>query len=375
LGRVVHFDDPCDGYPLNTSPSAIRDVDGRLYFGTRAIQMNEGENYGSLKADLLAPPEEPKDRLELEILTATYIAWALQSIFAQDEQLAADDPIVQFSAPTSHAGDEQLKQIFLRIAHAAYSVARNESRLIKQGMHYSDSFNLIKPILNSEIPSSEERKFFVLPETVAPIVSLQLEPFLETGIYLIADMGASTTEMSVFAVNDSNNENSILGYFDLTEIRGGNDLAEFDQMEVGRSQDNLDVFLDAVKKQADKVWYIGYQKDMNNPAASQRWKQLEVLLTGGATHHKNVRAHFDKKIKPINAWPENDTNLSIGRHEPTTLTCDSCRDEPDLSLFAVANGLAIEGPRWPRFFPEHEIDELDSIDSSKPERVVSPRWV
>ena len=45
FGRVVHFDDPCDGYSLNTSPSAIRDVDGRLYFGTCALQMNEGENH------------------------------------------------------------------------------------------------------------------------------------------------------------------------------------------------------------------------------------------------------------------------------------------------------------------------------------------
>jgi len=238
-------------------------------------------------------------------------------------------------------------------------------------MCYSDAFDLIQPILNCEIPSSEERKFFVLPETVAPIVSLQLEPFLETGIYLIADMGASTTEMSVFAVNDSANENIILGYFDMTEIRGGNNLAEFDQMEVGRSQDRLEEFLAEVKKQADKVWFSGYRLDKNNRAAKQRWEKLELLLTGGATHHPNVRQHFDEQINPIIAQPRNDANLSVGRHEPTTLTCDSGRDEPDLSLFAVANGLAIERPRWPRFFHEHEIDELDSIDSSEPETFYS----
>jgi len=113
LGRVVHFDDPCDGYPVNASPSAIREVNGRIYFGTRAIEMVEGENYGSLKADLLSLPDEREVRQNIEVLAATYIAWVLQSIFVQDEQLAADDPIVQFSAPTSHEGDEQLKQVFL----------------------------------------------------------------------------------------------------------------------------------------------------------------------------------------------------------------------------------------------------------------------
>lgn len=370
LGHIVRFDTPSNEYPANASPSAIRELDGCLFFGSRALSLRNGHDYGSLKADLLDQTGDPTLDKQIDVLTVCYLAWALGEIFEQHPQLAADDPVIQISAPTSHDGDKNLSSRYLRIAHACYELVSSGDR-INQGVRYAEAAQRIEPILEATIPGRGERKFFVLPETVAPLVSLQMEPFLEKGMYLVADMGAATTEMSVCAVNGELDANSILGYADSTMTQGGDRLAEMESMEIGRSQQKLERFLGEMRKQANRVWAVGFKKDQPNCAAKRRWMSLDVLLTGGATHHEAVRKHFDDKINPIHAWPSGETKLSVGRHEPTTLRCDHGFEEEDLSLFAVANGLSIQGARWPEFYHESDLPRLEPGHSPEEELVPS----
>ena len=370
MGRVLRFDRSCEGYPLNAAPSVMREIEGRLYFGTLAVELTGGIDYGSLKAELLGRTGDPGLDRQIDVLTSAYLAWAIGEIFDQDPQLAADNPILQVSAPTCHAGNLELKQRYLRIVHASYTYVQNHLQ-VEQGVELSWLDETLTPVLDATIPASSERRFFVAPETVAPMVSLQLEPFNDTGIFLIADMGAATTEMSVCAVNDETFGNAILAYSDSTESRGGSDLFEIDAMLVGPSQERLDNFLHLLKLQADKVWLRGYYKDKDCQAASRRWKKLQVLLTGGATHHPEVRKHFDKKVYPNAAWPPSETRLAVDRHYPTSLECDPGFEEEDLSLFAVANGLSVQLPLWPRFFNEIEIEELKSLDDTDNDAVPS----
>ncbi len=358
VGRVVTFDTPCEGFAPSVSPSVIRDIGGRLYFGSEAVNRDGGINFGSLKADLINPPDEDCLRQEVEVLTAAYLTWVLQSIFIADPQLKADRPIVQYSAPTAHVGSDDLRRLYERIAHASYKVATDDVIFVGQGVEYKGLFDVFGPLLEAAVPPSSERKFFVLPETVAPIVSLQQQPILETGIYLIADMGASTTEISVLAVNDASFENSILGYHDATEIRGGNELESFQRMDLARSKARIEEFLKCVKKQADSVWYKGFQKDMRNAVARSRWQSLTVLLTGGATLNTFVKRHFEESISPSTLVFNHSGMTSVGRHHPESLICNN--DSEDLSLFAVANGLSVERPRWPRFFNENEVNTLEA---------------
>ena len=371
LGRIVRFDIEHEGYPRNASPSVIREIDGRLYFGTKALQLQDGENYGSLKSDLLHSSGDDELDERIDVLTAAYLAWALGNIFRQDPQLVADDPVIQFSAPTSHVGNEVLVNRYLRIAHACYTTVRQCLISIEQGVEHEDVVRVIRPLLHKPVPHQGDRRFGVLPETIAPIVSLQLQPFVIPGIYLIADMGASTTEMSVFAVNDERNDHSILAYHDETDLQGGILLGEIAGMMVGPSQARLEQFLNVMQKQANRVWHSGFCYDKNNRAASQRWKSLHVMLTGGATHHPDVRKHFDKRINPIIAWPTNETLLQVGRHAPTTLRCDAGYEESDLSLFAVANGLSIQRPKWPPFVHSHQIAPLMAITHQEVELLPS----
>lgn len=360
IGRIIHFDRRCEGYPTNASPSAIREIDGNLYFGTLAIELNGGVDHGSPKADLLQSSGDTDRDRQIETYAAIYIAWSLGEILFNVPYLAADNPVVQVSAPTCHHGDQTLNERYLRIVHAAHAFVQKHQR-VEQGIDVAFLSEEIGMILDMEVPVRGDRRFFVAPETVAPIVSLQLEPIVDRGMYLITDMGAATTEMSICSVNDETFSNSILAYADSTVRQGGNNLSEFEGMLVGKSLRSLESFLDRMESQAEKVWYQGFAKDRANPSARKRWRQLQILLTGGGTHHPDVRKYFDKKVRPIFGWNEKENSQTVGRHYPTTLLCDDGFQEEDFSLFAVANGLSVQRARWPEFFYGDEIPALDGV--------------
>lgn len=362
LGQVLYFDDRTEGFPKNATPSSIREIDGRLYFGNQALQMKGGTYFGSLKADLYnASREAPEIQEEIFVLTAAYLSWALYRLFELYPEIAAERPMLQLSAPTSHAGPEELIQKYLQIANAVEEATTGRTPPITQGIELVEARKLLLPLLNASLPAKGERRFFVLPETVAPIVSIQLEPFLEAGNYLIVDMGASTTEMSVFLVHDEDTPhvaNSIVCYSDSTEFRGGDELLRIQQLKIGPSQDALEQFLANVERQANRVWAKGYAYDKESQATHDRWRRIQIRLSGGGTLHKDVASHFERVINPIYPWPKNQTFREFSRHSPATLECKRCEEE-DLSFYAVANGLSVERGRWPKFF-----DELSKLSPS-----------
>ncbi len=62
--------------------------------------------------------------------------------------------------------------------------------------------------------------FRVMPETIARLVSLNLNRFLATGIYMVDDMGASTTEATVVSVNELHAEHKTVVLCRFDEARG-----------------------------------------------------------------------------------------------------------------------------------------------------------
>jgi hypothetical protein len=363
VGNIVRIDSPCDDYPCNASPSVIKQVDDRLYFGTSAVQKKQGIDFGSLKADLVnAPSDEPELLEQIEILTTTYLAWILCELLKLDAGLMSADPIVQLSAPTNHSGDPILNERYLRIANACYRLVFEERKVFRQAIRYEEARLWTRRLLQSPLPPADERRFFVMPETIAPVVSLQQEPILDPGMYVIADMGASTTEVSVFLVHNQSIDNKILCYNDSTDFQGGIELASYENLTVRLSEQKLDAFMKRMESQINRAWYLGFQKDMGSSAAKEKWKSLQFLLTGGATLNRHVSAKF-KAINPIMAWPANEVRIGIGRHIPSTLNYDGNMDPDELSKFAVANGLAIERARWPRFYLEDELEPLGDTHS------------
>jgi len=357
-GEVQRFDRSCEGYPTNAAPSAIREIDGRLYFGTEAMERRGGENYGSLKADLLASSGDNELDHRIDVLAASYLTWAMGEIIATDPRLANDRNFFQVSAPTSHKGAPWLESRYLRIIHAAYQFIQTYGSL-QQGARYTDLSHTLSDTISLPVPDSSERRFTVGPETIAPMVSLQMNPLADTGIHLIIDMGATTTEMAVCGFNELSGGNyTLLGYSDSTINQGGSKLDEIDNLPVGSSQPPMEDFLSAMDKQAAKTWFRGFTIDSQNNRAARNWNSLKVLLTGGATYHREVRKHIDEKLKPRPVWIDGEHQKSVARHIPKTIKTFDGSDE-DLSLFAVANGLSIQQAAWPQFVYGSEIEPLE----------------
>jgi hypothetical protein len=85
-----------------------------------------------------------------------------------------------------HLEDDVLKLRYLQIAHAAWQIAFGYDQVeIDQGVRFSEISDSIAHLLAAGVADESERRFDVLPETVAPIVSLSMNPRTEPGMYLV----------------------------------------------------------------------------------------------------------------------------------------------------------------------------------------------
>jgi hypothetical protein len=137
------------------------------------------------------------------------------------------------------------------------------------------------------VPDLAVRRYEVLPETVAPIVSLSEDPRMEPGMYLMVDMGAGTTEISINQVV-RDNENSEIAkincYFDRSIRLGGDD---FDDL-AGRSERvqagaALVKHLKTTTRQvARNPWFSPYLQAVSLEPANLTgaWRAVRCLTTG-----------------------------------------------------------------------------------------------
>lgn len=362
-GRVARFDDPTEGYPDGTSPSVVRQVDDRLYFGSSALRRSGGTLHNSLKVRLLSDGSRAtvasSDSLDHASLVAAYLAWAFQQI---RESLIGENyanELLNLAAPMSHFENVLLKQKYLRILQAAWKLSFESSASpIRQGIPVSEVARLLKPLMTMPIQGEQKRRFNVLPETIAPVVSLSLDPWMEPGMYVILDIGAGTTEISVFHAGMPGEGQKVLCYRDETMLLGGNDLHLAERLEGDRRSEEISKIVSQLKKQYCRLWQMGYQVDAPNHNARKRWQELTLVLSGGGTKHPEVAAGL-AEANPIFPWPESEIQLRHYRHNPGQLGRNVGMRDADLSMFAVANGLSIERAHWPILFQQNEIDQLE----------------
>ncbi len=366
-GRILQFDQSAEGYPRLASPSLVRCVGERLYFGTEALTRLEGTLYRSLKVDLLPGSTSrnvpPPIGMDIPMLVAAYFSWAFLKLSRRLPAESHRDAIVHINlaAPMSHFENPHLKDKYLRIVQAAWKASEPSLMSIDQGISISEVIQVLKPLLKEPVRGSEHRHFVVLPETIAPVVSLGREPLMEPGMYMIVDTGAGTTEMSVVYVGETGAYQKVLCYQDETILLGGNDLHLAAGLEATEQSAQLKKIADRLEKQLGCVWKKGYDLDKDGaPISRERWKQLTVVPSGGGTKHDEVARLLQKmrQFSSIRQWLNDSKSLKVIRHTPTTIEPGTSKE--DLSLFVVANGLAIERQRWPvRYHPE-QIEPLTS---------------
>jgi hypothetical protein len=367
--RILYLDEPCKEYPSFASPSLVRlDNDGRLWFGSETLLRNSGHLHRSLKVRLLGPDRESS--LEPfppgptpQFLVAAYLAWAFHRVRDKlQAEFGAHALRMNLAAPMNHVQNERLRDVYLHIVQTAWQATFGECPLaVDQGVRLDAVQRPFTRLLDSKLVPESERHFEVLPETIAPIVSMSFNPRMAPGFYLIVDMGGGTTEISVNMVGKSKKGQNVHCYFDDLIHLGGNDFAALAVKEASAAAAGRLRLLDRTCAAIRKVWYGGYEKEKEAQRTIRaRWKDLYVLLSGGGTRNKEVADRIRQCPPQRYIFVADPCKYVVGRYEPANIDPGLHQvSDVDLSLLSVAHGLALEAQRWPELLKPVEVQAFD----------------
>jgi hypothetical protein len=177
------------------------------------------------------------------------------------------------------------------------------------------------------------------------------------GMYMIVDMGAGTTELSVNHVDERGADQKVLCYHDESVVIGGDNF-EWADSQGPQGEAETKQLIKAFRRVFATTWHTGYMKDRPNPAAHGRWRNFRVLLAGGAARRREVeRAIVDRR--PFSNFPVAEERYDVAWHCPTDVILDKSVGESgdQLALLAVAHGLSVPRQQWPEFFPPAEVEQ------------------
>ena len=344
--KVVLIDRQPSEYPAIVTPSLVRLNGGKIFFGSDADLRTEGKLYRYLKKELLPGISWKRSGPNPDVLIAAYLAWAFgQTRQFCDYQYGADayDPIFQLAAPMANLEHAGLKSRYLKIAAAAWMAVFEAGRdAIAQGEPAEPLLGFIESLLAKNHALAGQIQ--LLPETIAPIVSLAQQAKLNDGIYLVVDMGSGTTEFSVNEVRSA--ENRIICYFDQSTELG--DWQFKDAL-------NIDGRLEQLLKELRRTWREGYEAAGGADSKSEQWKSLRVVLAGGGAQRAAVRGAIERDHRNVMfAWPAvSDTRYSVDVHWPSGIDHNGAGERVLYKysfLLAVAHGLTFERHEWPVVF-------------------------
>lgn len=367
VARVLTLGDPVPGYPSFASPSLVSLEQGRLWFGGEALAHTQGALYRSLKVRLLGPATEPDNEYPPgpcpDLLVAAYLTWAFRAVRNGIDRQYPDAGIrLNVAAPMDHLEDQKLKARYLQIVQAAWTIAFGRAPIpVTQGCRLDEIEDALHSLLSREVLGEDERKFDVLPETVTAIVSLSMNPRMMPGMYLIVDVGAGTTEISVNYSNEQGIDHRVVCYCDQTVMIGGDQFSRLSELPSKQQQDQCDSLASELAKRCAKVWALGRLKDAPNHFARQRWKSLTILLAGGGTRHPAVRGIFRNPSVFLDRLRQYQVECEVMSHSPTSVDLGSHNSAAaDLPLLVVAHGLTRERQRWPEYFEPASVETLEA---------------
>jgi len=357
---LLTVEQPIDGYPSFASPSLVRVQDGRLWFGGQALCRTGGTLYRSSKVRLLPPdllideflpPEAPAESLSQEFVVAAYLSWVFSGIRREVESLYQTSAVrlqLNVGAPMHHLEHPGLKARYLRVIQAVWeSVCGSQPFPTHQGIALEDACCNFERWLHEgvTVPGLEVREYEVHPETIAPLVSLARDPRMAPGMYLVVDMGAGTTEISVNRVHPSGR---VLCWFDQSIPIGGDHL--------GGDPGLLAAAVRHFAHDFRTTWGQGYLRVKDNHVARGEWAELTAVPFGGATRHPDVGAVISGGRDIMYAWPSEHRVYRVMKHRPTGIQTAEREGNSNSYLLAVAHGLSVPRPQWPVFYEPSQLD-------------------
>jgi septal ring factor EnvC (AmiA/AmiB activator) len=369
------LDEPAVGYARMATPSLVRLVGDRLLFGTEALRQQQGRLFRSLKTSLLPCSDEngrPSDPMA-PVLTAAYLAWILRRI----ADTIGGDPgkyTIAIGAPMNHEENATLKERYLHVVHAAFLGAFGDGDEhpidFKKPVSLAEIEPRIRMWLERDLPAEGFRRFHVRPETLAPLVSLHRDPkHKKPGVYMIVDMGAGSTEISINQINDTGNpEPCVHCCDDQTARLGGDHFAANDEKNAfdGPACETEErILVERFWTHYREVCLAGFQKVANEkPTTKAAWSHMSIVQVGGALRRCALEAKIGH-LPPLREWLHDATH-EVHWHAPSALDCwplkatmaDIAESGP---IFAVADGLSIH-PWWPEYRRPEEVETVSPRD-------------
>lgn len=356
-----------DSYVWFVTPSLMRiDDQQRLAFGRTAIRETSGTMIGSPKL-LLSTGSDRSDidgitfphGASADLLMAVYTSRALRLVRKAVTQFYGNDVKVQVNAaaPAKRYGDEMVINRCERILHAAYnSVFSDRPVDIRQRTKLSDVRERFETWLDEQVPSPKSRMYAVLPETMAPLVSLLQNSQTETErMYVAVDVGGGTTEVSACYVHSTGR--SLDCFFDEIFRLGASQLSQGDS---GKSAEEYAADLaKEIRKLCAKAFL---EHGAKNQFMTDRWRELTFVMSGGGVTIEHLEQAIRKEI-PFHPYAFGEDGVEFQRSEPVRRLQGSSLDPRVAPILTCAHGLSIPRQKWPpdRRLP-HEIPPTDPDD-------------
>jgi hypothetical protein len=375
---VLFLDEPGPEYPGFAAPSLVRLCGGKLFFGQRAMR-EAGELFNSLKVSLLPPPpvdvwdegDFPQGTTP-DLLVALYLSWILGRIKVVVGEARAARLSLNVAAPMDHIENQGLKERYLHVVHAAWQATiENLAPPVTQGAELVRLSPVFKKLLERSVPDLEHRRFEILPETLAPLASLFHDPKTKDGLYMVVDMGAGTTELSVSRVIQPGDGGAMVCYSDKSVWLGGDQFRTNDLENVRNKRAHWleeERLKTELRQELRSVWYAGFAKDKDGHcSAKYSWKQLTVVLAGGGLRRQGIQVDIDASPPPKSIFLVDPIDYTVNWHTPAGLDFGGgypgfiLRDPMDSPAYlAVAHGLSLERQKWPKFYYPGEVGNLSS---------------
>ena len=366
---------PDRSFPWFCTPTTYQVKVGTVWFG---IPSQAGSR--ALKLELLdvAAPQGTFGEVERRVIA--YLGFVLESslpLICGHLDVDRLEPRFNVGVPMSLLGCEQdyesRKAKYIDVAKAAIATT---TAMGGKGIEQAMGVQAVAEAVDDGIARADSvNTVWVLPESIAALVSLGTDPAMEERAYSVIDVGAGTTEVSTSQVRlSATGKHKVACYHDSTHPYGALGLeARLSSGEASR---------DAVRplwRQWAASWETSKRKDRLNPNTLHSWARTTVLFAGGGSQHPRLRSYFKQQSEglcPVKQSFGDDTDLDMRRYVPPEQVLGaigtSSEGRGDFHMLAVAHGLSFMQREWPVHFKPDEVREAEPAENFQP---VPGRWV
>jgi hypothetical protein len=254
--------------------------------------------------------------------------------------------------PMSFFADSELREAFLMIARAAWQLYRTHGPIAGDTLNLADARNWLdeaqKAVRSKDAVSPAQVRDWIRSEAEAAMLWAFRSPGVPSGPYLKVDVGAGTTNASMFRIIESFTDGRWVksGFAFFGTYSGPHGMDAIDHalathlsidinncLELRSHEDRLlhdAAALSAVQQSFRQVrdsevqaWRRGYSKIMTSPFEVQNWGQANVFVIGGGSlvsplrnflsahpNGQNIELPQRQPDMPSDLYPENGTSIS-----------------------------------------------------------------